>query len=164
MHDRHRYEDSYVRTMEALACRHAHVMLKFKSDSPDSLVDVLVSDVMMSNYSSFLNAFYYTGRPTIHIDPTAGISGGHVARVMKRGRLRLREVEDPLSTWKLSPDDIGGLRAKSFDELLAAVDRSLADPTCCRELAQSFIARHITQADGTTCARIGRYLQEWAGE
>ena len=35
---------------------------------PDSL-DVLLSSAMISNYSSFLNAYYHTGRPSLHIDP-----------------------------------------------------------------------------------------------
>lgn len=161
LHDRFRYEDDYVRSMESLARRHPHVALKFKSESPDSLVDVLVSAVMISNYSSFLNAFYYTQRPTIHIDPVAGIGGQHVTRMMKRGKLRIRKVADPMSTWKLSPDDIGGLRARSFEELLGAIDTAMADPDCCRGLAQEFVGRHISHADGTTRERIARYLQQW---
>ncbi|MEM6295422.1 MAG: hypothetical protein AAGA54_29380 [Myxococcota bacterium] len=161
LHDRHRYEPAYVAVMEGLAARHAHVALKFKSESPDSLVDLLVSDVMISNYSSFLNAFYYTQRPSIHIDPVSGISGQHVTRTMKRGKLRVRSVRDPLSTWKLSPDEIGGLRATSFEELLAAIDLSLADPTCCQERSARFVARYITNPDGHTRERIGRALAAW---
>ena len=118
---------------------------------------------MISNYSSFLNAFYYTLRPTIHIDPVAGITGKHVARTMKRGKLRVHEVRDPLSTWKLSPDEIGGLRARSFAELVEAVNTSLADPTCCRDAAASFVARYITEAYGQTRERIAAYLRDWAG-
>jgi hypothetical protein len=116
---------------------------------------------MLSNYSSFLNAFYYTLRPTVHIDPVAGIRGKHVTRTMKRGKLLMHEVADPMSTWKLSPDEIGGLRATSFAELLAAVDTTLADPDCCREQANAFVARHITAADGQTRERIGQYLRAW---
>ncbi len=163
MHDRHRYASEDVARMEALAAKHPHVGLKFKSESPDSLVDVLLSDVMISNYSSFLNAFYYTGRPSIHIDPMAGITGTHVFREMKRGKLRVKKVSDPLATWKLSPDDIGGLRAQSFDELLSRIDTAMADPACCKELSAGFIARHVSQENGATRQRIAEHLRQWVG-
>ena len=159
LHDRHRYEDAYLESVTALADRHPHVELKFKSDSPDSLIDVLASSVMISNYSSFLNAFYYTRRPTVHIDPVTGIAGAHFTRVWKRGKLRKRKVSDPLSTWKLSPDDIGGLRATSFDELLAAVTTAVKEPGCCRERADAFIARHICDEGGDTRKGIAEYLR-----
>lgn len=161
MHDRHRYASEDVARMEALATKHQHVGLKFKSESPDSLIDVLLSDVMISNYSSFLNAFYYTGRPTIHIDPMAGITGAHVFRQMKRGKLRVKKVSDPLATWKLSPDDIGGLRAQSFDELLSAVDTAMGSPSSCKELSAAFIGRHVSGENGATRQRITEHLRQW---
>lgn len=163
LHDRHRYEEAYLDSVTALTRRHPHVELKFKSDSPDSLIDVLVSDVMISNYSSFLNAFYYTRRPSVHIDPVTGIAGAHFTRVWKRGKLRVRKVSDPLSTWKLSPDDIGGLRACSFEELLEAVTRAVRDPQCCLDRTQAYLARHISDASGETRKGIAEYLRRWAG-
>jgi len=161
MHDRHRYAAEDVARMESLAKQHPHVGLKFKSESPDSLIDVLLSDVMISNYSSFLNAFYYTGRPSIHIDPVAGITGAHVFRQMKRGKLRVKKVSDPLATWKLSPDDIGGLRAQSFDQLLSAIDTALENPSCCKELSAAFTTRHVTNEDGSTRRRMTEHLRRW---
>ncbi len=161
MHDRYRYAPEDVARMEALAAQHRHVGLKFKSESPDSLVDVLLSDVMISNYSSFLNAFYYTGRPSIHIDPMAGITGSHVHRQMKRGKLRVKKVSDPMATWKLSPDDIGGLRARSFDELVSSIDTAMGDPACCKELSAAFIARHVSGENGATRHRIAEHLRRW---
>lgn len=161
LHDRHRYEADYLAAVTALADRHPHVELKFKSDSPDSLVDVLASDVMISNYSSFLNAFYYTRRPSIHIDPVTGATGSHVTRFWKRGKLRTRKVSDPWSTWKLGPDDIGGLRVRSFDELLEAVATAVRDPQCCQERTEAFLARHITEEGGETRKGIAEYLLQW---
>lgn len=161
MHDRHRYESADVLRMEALAARHPHVQLKFKSSSPDSLVDLLVSSVMLSNYSSFLNAFYHTERPSVHIHPVASEGRANYRRELRWGRLRVKRVEDPMASWKLPPTEVGGLIASSFQELLAAVDRCLDDPSCCAELARSFNRRHVSDADGLTCARISRYLEQW---
>lgn len=160
MHDRHRYERADVQRMEALANRHAHVQLKFKSDHPDSLVDLLLSAVLLSNYSSLLNAFYYTGKPSVHIDPIA-VAGPNYRRIWRWGTMWRRTVRDPLESWKIPPDDIGGLRARSFDELLAGVTRSLADPECCNETAAAFVRRHISLADGQSCARITATLRQW---
>lgn len=163
MHDRHRYDDADVRRMEALAARHAHVQLKFKSSSPDSLVDLLVSSVMLSNYSSFLNAFYHTAKASVHIHPVAPAGQANYRRHLRWGKLRVKKVDDAMASWKLPPTEVGGLIAHSFEELLTAVDRCLGDPACCAELARSFNERHVTQADGSTCQRITSYLQQWVG-
>lgn len=161
MHDRHRYEPEYVERMEALARRHAHVLLKFKSDSPDSLVDMLLTDVLVSNYSSLLNPFYHTKQPSIHVDPSDAPGGEHYYRVLKRGRVRAIRTSDPASHWKLPPDQIGGLRARSFTELCEQIERALADPGCCERAATDFCERYLVPADGEACERIQRYLEGW---
>lgn len=160
MHDRHRYDAADVARMEALCATHANVELKFKSSSPDSLVDVLLSSAMISNYSSFLNAYYHTGKPSLHIDPLAPGSPSY-RRDWRWGRLRLKKVADPLADWKLSPDDVGGLVAHDFEQLLAGVDRTLDEPGCCAALAAAFNQRHVTGADGRTCERITQELRAW---
>lgn len=161
MHDRHRYQAADVERMKALADRYPHVQVKFKDASPDSLVDVLVSSVMISNYSSFLNAFYHTGKPSIHIDPIARGDAQNYRRDLKWGRLWTRKMADPMASWKLPPDDVGGLIAHDFSELLSALSLCLAEPGCCTDLARDFGRRHITQPDGRTCARITTYLRDW---
>jgi hypothetical protein len=161
MHDRHRYESADILRMEALAARHPHVQLKFKSTYPDSLVDLLLCSVLISNYSSLLNAFYYTGKPSIHIDPIARDGAPNYRRELRWGSLRTRKVQDPMATWKLSPEDVGGLRVQSFAALLEAISRALAEPDCCRQLSGDFVRRHITRADGRTCQRIADYLGSW---
>ncbi|HTV20281.1 MAG TPA: hypothetical protein VMG12_16465 [Polyangiaceae bacterium] len=160
MHDRHRYEAADVARMERLSERHPNVQLKFKSSSPDSLVDVLLSSAMISNYSSFLNAWYHTGKPSLHIDPVAHGSPNY-RRDWRWGRLRVKKVADPLASWKLAPDDVGGLVARDFDQLLAGVDRALDEPSCCAAAAAAFNQRHVTAADGHTSARIARELRTW---
>jgi hypothetical protein len=146
--------------MERLSTRHPNVQLKFKSSSPDSLVDVLLSSAMISNYSSFLNAYYHTGKPSLHIDPVARGSQNY-RRDWRWGRLRVKKVADPLSSWKLAPDDVGGLVAHDFEQLLAGVDRALDDPGCCADASAAFNRRHVTGADGRTCERIARELRDW---
>jgi hypothetical protein len=162
MHDRHRYEAADVARMERLAAQHPNVQLKFKSSSPDSLVDVLVSSVMISNYSSFLNAFYHTGRPSIHIDPIA-TEGPNYQRALRWGRLWVKKVADAQASWKLPASDVGGLIAHDFAGLLAAIDRSLDEPRCCEALSADFNRRHVSGADGRTSERIASDLGRWLG-
>jgi CDP-glycerol glycerophosphotransferase (TagB/SpsB family) len=142
--------------------RHEHVQVKFKSDDPDSLVDLLVSDVLISNYSSLLNAFYYTRRPTVHIDPIDASAGEYVHRFLRGGKLRTARVrEDPGQQWKLSPNEIGGLRASNFGELLAAVEQALADEHCCEQKSENFCRHYVKNADGQTCQRFRQLLENW---
>jgi hypothetical protein len=70
-------------------------------------------------------------------------------------------VADPASLWKLPPGEIGGLRAGSFEELLHGIDRALAEPDCCAELARAFCARHVSAPDGRTCERVAAMLAAW---
>jgi hypothetical protein len=164
MHDRHRYEPEYAALYEQLVQGRRHVQLKWKSSAPDSLVDLLVSDVMVSNYSSILNGYYHCLRPTVHIDPADARGGAQFYRRWQSGRVRKVRISDPTSTWKLPPSEIGGLRARSFDELLRCVDQALEDPSCCAERAQAFCARYVTAADGSTCERIATLLSAWIAE
>jgi hypothetical protein len=161
MHDRHRYESEYTALIERVARRHGHVQLKWKSSAPDSLVDLLVSDAMISNYSSILNGYYHSGRPTVHVDPADARGGAAYYRRWKSGRLHKERVADAQSLWKLPPSEIGGLRARSFEELIGCVDRALDDPSCCVEAARAFNARHVTGADGRTRVRITELLRAW---
>lgn len=164
MHDRHRYDRSYVHMMERLAAAHrGSVMLKWKDESPDSLVDMLVSKALVSNYSSLLNPFYYTERPSIHIDPRTAPGAPIVTRRMFLGRPLRQRIEDPQHMWKLSLEEHGGLQARSFVELLSHVETALRDSQCCRARSREFIAKYITQVDGATCARNAAYLRQWLG-
>lgn len=161
MHDRHRYEARYLKLVDRVAAQHAHVQVKFKSDNPDSLIDLLVSDVVVSNYSSLLNHFYYTGRPSVHIDPTPNDGRTAYYRELKWGFVRKREITDNAEQWKLAPDEIGGLRAQSFDELCTMIEQGLREPTCCDAQARAFTDRYITSADGSSRERAAQGLLQW---
>jgi hypothetical protein len=161
LHDRARYSPQYIKELGRLTQQHTNVHVKFKSENPDSLADLLVSDVMISNYSSFANAFYYTGKPCIHIDPVDASATELVWRRFRGGQVSEEPVEGLDAIWKLRPDVHGGLRASSFDQLLAQVDQALADPSCCEAASRSFVDQYIHGADGTTCRRIADVLQAW---
>jgi hypothetical protein len=161
MHDRPRYEKAYLDTIESMIARHSHAQLKFKDQSPDSLVDILVGDVLVTNFSSFANAFYYTHKPSVHIHPTATSDRQLYMRHYKRGRVRLEKLSSEEALWKLPAEENGGLVATSFEALLAHLDRALDDPGCCEEAAGRFIEKYITKRDGRTCDRIRSALLDW---
>jgi hypothetical protein len=69
------------------------------------------------------------------------------------------EVESARHIWKLPPEEHGGLLAHDFDQLLAQVERALAEPDCCRDAAQAFLDEHMLGGDGRNCERIWETLQ-----
>jgi len=161
MHDRHRFDTRYRDAIERLAATRPQVRLTYRSDHPDSLADLLLSDLLISNYSSLLNAFYYTRRPTIHLDPHAPGQRDYVYRRWKRGTLREERVDRAEQVWKLDPGEVGGLRARSFEVMLEQLDQALDQPDCCVDLSRRFTDRYITGADGHTCERIAEFLEGW---
>jgi len=161
MHDRYRYEESYPRELERLVKGRPNVMLKFKNEFRDNTLDMLVSDVLISNFSAILPYFYLTGKPSIHIYPVAKGQETYAWRTIdRRGGVREREVPDMAYVWKFPPEMNGGLMVNSMDELKEAVRRSLAEPDCCRQKSEDFVKEHFTGADGHTCERIERALRE----
>ena len=152
MHDRFRYEPSYLKQMASF-CANREVLLKFKSESPDSLVDLLVSDIMVTNYSSFANAWYYTERPCLHIVPPEAGEGLAMRQWSSKG-VSAESVVSRDAFWKHPPEDVGGLRAHTFEQLLEQVDQALEDPSCCGAIARDYISRHIHGMNGRTCRRI----------
>jgi CDP-glycerol glycerophosphotransferase (TagB/SpsB family) len=164
MHDRQRYSGDYVALIESVAARsRGALMLKWKNESPDVAVDLLVSDVCISNYSSVLNAFYYTERPTIHVDPHDARADFHTTYRFFLNVPIPTKVKRREDIRKLPPEEHGGLHAGSFDELLEQVDRALDDPHCCRERSRAFVRRYVTDVDGCSAARSANFLQEWVG-
>jgi hypothetical protein len=163
LHDRKRYEPAYLRELEGLTARYPQAIVKFKDEARDSLLDLVVADFMISNFSSILNYYYATRKPSIHIYPVAAANEAFLWRRWKRGRVRIQTVPSADYVWKLPPEENGGLLVRSFDELLAATDRALADPLCCQEASDRFIDRHMAPVDGKTCERICQTILEWCG-
>ncbi len=162
LHDDYRFSKDYRAFLENLAARHPRVLLKFKNRAPDNYLDLQVADVLITNFSSIANLFYATGRPTVHIYPVNSADEAFMWREYTLAGVRTQEIDKARYIWKLPPEDNGGLLARSFDELLDQVDRSLAEPDCCREQAQAFLDRHMLGADGRSCVRIWETLVELA--
>jgi hypothetical protein len=53
------------------------------------------------------------------------------------------------------PEDNGGLTAYDAGEALAAVDRALTEPDCCRDRARLWLENHVEGIDGQASRRLG---------
>lgn len=162
MHDRRRFDPEYLAALKALVDDREGVIMKFKDEDRDSLLDLSVSDVMISNYSSILNYFYATKRPSVHVYPVSSASEAFLWRTWKRGKVRIKEVPSADYVWKLPPEENGGLLARDFEALIVALHRALDEPDCAAEIAARFMTRHMAPVDGQTSARIAEALLKFA--
>ena len=160
MHDRKRFEPAYLLELERLVANYPEAVIKFKDEARDSLLDLVASDFIISNFSSILNYYYATRKPSIHVYPVAAANEAFLWRRWRRGKVRVKKIPSADYVWKLPPEQNGGLLVRSFDEMLAAVDRALDDPHCCREASDTFIERHMAPVDGQSCERICRAVVE----
>lgn len=162
LHDSYRFDPPYREFLAGLARRHAHVLLKFKDKSPDNFLDMQVSDVLVTNYSSIANLYYATQRPTLHVYPVRDADEAFTWRTYTMFGVRKREVKNARFVWKLAPEEHGGLLARDFETLMRDLDRALDEPNCCREVARSFLDRHMLGADGRNRERVMAALRELA--
>jgi hypothetical protein len=160
LHDSFRFDATYTALLQKLARKYPRVLLKFKDHHPDNLLDLQAADVLITNYSSIANLFYATGRPTIHVYPVRSADEAFVWR--KRTFLGVfhKKVDKASYIWKFPPEDHGGLLARSPDEMLAQLDRSLDDPNCCKETTRQFLDSRMLGADGRNCERTLAALRE----
>ena len=162
LHDSFRFDRLYRAFLHDLARRYPHVLLKFKDHHPDNYLDLQIADVLVSNFSSILNLYYATLRPSVHVYPVRHADEAFMDRQYTVFGVRQKEVESARFMWKLPPEDNGGLLARDFDALLEAVDRGLDEPDCCRERAQAFLDRHMLGADGRAAERAWGALRDVA--
>ncbi len=160
MHDKKRFEPEYLEKLEELAANNPLVLLKYKDTDRDNLLDILVSDIMMSNYSSILTFFYGTGRPTIHIHPVDKKSEISYYRVWKNGAVRTEKAPEKSYIWSLPPEENGGLVAETVEEIEASLKKALNEPLCCKAKSEGFIQKHTAPYDGHTCERIAGIIEE----
>lgn len=153
-HDSFRFEKQYIEKVKRLEAANDHVFLKFKDQHPDNFLDLQVSDILMTNFSSIANLFYATGKPTLHIYPVKHEDEEFMWRKLTIAGIRKRKVDSVKFIWKFPPEDNGGLLAHSFDELVDQFKMALENPDCCRDKAKSFVDKHMLGADGNNRKRI----------
>lgn len=160
LHDSFRFDSEYVKFLEELSHRHPNVWLKFKDRNPDNLMDIMASDILLTNYSSIANLFYATRRPTIHIYPVKNEDEEFQWRQSTVLGLRSKKVDSVKYIWKLSPEENGGMVARDFNMLLEQLEEAFANPDCCKEKSQSFLDKYMLGADGKNCERIYDSLKD----
>lgn len=160
LHDSFRFSAEYVAFLEELAEKHPNVLLKFKDRNPDNLMDLMASDILLTNFSSIANLFYATQRPTIHIYPVKDSDEEFQWRKSTVIGMRSSKVDSVKYIWKLDPEENGGLLARDFEMLLDQLETAFNDPDCCKEKSQVFLDKYMLGADGKNCERIWQALQE----
>ncbi len=163
LHDSFRFDPEYVGFLRGLAEKHPGLLLKFKDQNPDNILDMQVADVLVTNFSSIANLFYATGRPTVHVYPVRSADEEFVWRKRTLMGMREQRLASVKYIWKLPPEDNGGLLARDADDLIAGLDRALDDPSCCFEQTRDFLDRHMLGADGKNRARAFEALEELVG-
>ena len=160
LHDRKRFDAGYAAQLEAFGKRRNNVVVKFRDEHQDNLLDMTVADCMVSNYSSMLTFFYGTGKPSIHLYPFEKGREANRYRIWKRGKVREKEAREPFGVWSLSPAEAGGPIACSVEETMHWIKAALADDTTGRQAARQFIEKHCAPYDGGRCKAIADLIQE----
>ncbi len=160
LHDSFRFEKHYVDFIKQLATEHPNVLLKFKNHHPDNLLDMMASDVLITNFSSIANLYYATGRPTIHVYPVKSEDEEFLWRRNLLWGLRKIRVDSVKFIWKLPPEENGGLLARDFDTLLDQLELAIEDEDCCKNESRAFLDKYMLGADGKNCERIWNAVKE----
>ncbi|HNW82924.1 MAG TPA: hypothetical protein PKG52_08550 [bacterium] len=163
LHDRKRYEPQYLEAIQDIVRMYPNVMVKHKSDHPDNLSDLIVSDIMVSNLSSFITYFYFRGLPSVHIIPSDRSNEKLRLAQIKRGRVSYRTLSGNEQIYMNDPEDNGGITAWNLQGVADGIIHGLENPDCCREKSRSWIDRHIYKPDGSSAMRFFEVLQEFGG-
>lgn len=162
LHDRWRYDRRYRAEIDALQRRWSNVAVQFKDEHQDNTVELQLADVLVTNFSSIADLFYATGRPTVHVFPVEDVEKPFAGRRVVAGTVVRAMVENVRAIWKLSPEENGGLVARSPEMLAEMLARALDEPDCCRARAGLFLERYLRIPDGRNRARMLDHLRAWA--
>lgn len=160
MHDRKRYEASYLAIYENISQKYkGDVHVKFKDEHPDNLADLTIADAMVTNLSSFITFFYHTGRPSVHLCPVQKDDQSiSFARASRKGiKYQSHSLKNSFMT---DPDDNGGLTAYSGEECIEHILHALADPHCCIKRTKSWLASKVPETSETSCIRFTKALED----
>jgi hypothetical protein len=145
LHERQRYDIGFITALEGAVAGEPDCEVRFKSDHPDNLSDLLVADVMVGNLSSFLAYFYVLGRPAIHIVPPTAKTVERVTMLFSRFRITRRLSQD--KAWMIDPTDTGGIRVEDAESAARAVSIALEDGHDGGLGATEWLARHVPMLD-----------------
>lgn len=154
LHERKRYSSAIRRRFEAIAARWPNMELKYKDERPDNLADLLVSDVMVSNYSSFITPFYLLARPAIHIRPVARNQSAFEFSMLTFAGLWGRTASPNKEAYMMDLDDTGGPIVENADDAIAAVLNALDHPDECRATTAAWLDRHLYRPEGGAAVRL----------
>ena len=161
MHDRFRYQPGLIEKVEHYANLYPRSHIKYKNQHADNLADLVVSDVMICNFSSFIVFHYFMNKPSIHIQPVdtnkmfiglPTMKGGGVRMIFRRNNHRL---------WIYPFTDNGGSLPLDGESLVSDLSKSLEDSSYCLDNAKRFIDERIYLPNGKTCERIVSDLKQW---
>ncbi|TNE72775.1 hypothetical protein EP331_06390 [bacterium] len=159
LHDSDRFDTKYVDFLNRLKSDYPNIVLKFKNQNPDNFLDLQVADVMLTNFSSIANLYYATKRPTIHIYPVASEDEAFLHRRKTIFGQMTKQIESVKFIWKFSPEENGGLLARSFAQMMEQLETALNNPDCCVSSSQKYLDKHMLGADGKNRGRVWTEMQ-----
>jgi hypothetical protein len=154
LHDRRRYNPTVRLAFEAIAARHSYAELKYRDERPDNLADLLISDVMISNYSSFITPFYLLKRPAIHIRPIKRNDVRFRYAMMTFAGLWSRTASVDNEAYMMDIDDVGGPIVETVEQAIDAVVHALDHQDDCRYASEAWLARHLHRPEGGAAAHL----------
>ena len=161
LHETHRYDPDLLAGIKAIAREAGNVEIREKKLHPDNLADLVASDVMVSNLSSFITYKYVMGDPTVHLCPTTPGRNSISLAIHRKGRLRSRSLEKNEAVWMTRPGDNGGLTTYDIWQTRMAVRTGLENADCCKKRAADWLERHVYGIDGHTTDRFVEALREF---
>ena len=160
LHDSYRFEHHYLEFLQSLETKYDNILLKFKDHHPDNFLDLQVSDLLVTNFSSIANLFYATHRPTVHVYPVKSKDESFMWLNKTLFGIRKKKVDSIKFIWKYSPEDNGGMLARNFDSMMDQIQKGLDNPSCCADKAQKYLDKHMLSADGKNCDRIWKAVND----
>ncbi|NRA37468.1 MAG: hypothetical protein HRU15_04965 [Planctomycetes bacterium] len=161
MHDKWRYDNAYLSIFYHLRAKYPNrVEVKHKDESPDNLMDLLVADVMVSNLSSFVTFFYFTGKPTVHLVPRESTT----KKSLKARRVSAVSELNVDGKYMTDPDDNGGITVYSRRDCVRAIIRGLREPQCCKKRSEKFIREKMPDFVGESSAAYVEALEKFVAQ
>jgi len=161
LHDKYRYSAAFISKIENYAGRCSHSFIKYKSEHVDNLADLIASDVMICNFSSFIVFHYFTGKPSIHILPVDSSKAFVSMPTIKKKQISSLWRRNNKNLWIYPFSENGGLVPEDGKALIEDLQLALSNPAYGKNNADRFIQDRIHLPNGQTCQRIISDLKDW---